>query len=155
MVYGHLAYGDFATWPAPERAAVRDFAAAHWQASITADVHLCEFEPVLTGIMLIEDDLWPYLRHWEYSGDPVALANLAGYAREIAAIRAGTRPWNAYLAVEEPEGLYGPPRPGPGQVVEWLAGPGLAARLAARRGTLPGRAEDALAAAIGAVTGLR
>jgi hypothetical protein len=38
VVYGHLAYGSFATWPAAEQAAVRDLALAHWQAALAEEV---------------------------------------------------------------------------------------------------------------------
>jgi hypothetical protein len=137
VVYGHLAYGSFATWPDAERAAVRNLAMAHWRAALVQGVHVEYFEPVLTGIMLIEDDLAPYLVCWECSDDAIALANLAEYAQEIARIRAGESDWNAYLAVGEPEGPYGTVRPGPDQVTDWLTSPELLARLAARRGTLP------------------
>ncbi|MFC5002612.1 hypothetical protein ACFPIJ_32870 [Dactylosporangium cerinum] len=152
IVYGHLAYGAFATWPAAEQAAVRDLAMAHWRTALAEGVHLAHFEPVLTGIMLIEDDLSSYLRHWERSGDAVTLANLAEYAREIARIRRGERVWNAFLEVGRPGGAYGTVRPGPGQVTDWLARPDLLARLAARRGTLPDPpAEAALEEALKAV----
>jgi hypothetical protein len=122
VVYGHLAYGSFATWPAAEQAAVRDLAMAHWRAALAGGVGLSHFEPVLTGIMLIEDDLGPYLSYWERSDDPVTRANLGVYEQEIRRILAGERDWNAYLAVDEPTGPFGAPRPGPEQVVDWLAG---------------------------------
>ncbi|WP_344620503.1 hypothetical protein [Dactylosporangium salmoneum] len=156
IVYGHLAYGSFAAWPAPERAAVRDLAMAHWRMALAEGVDLVHFEPVLTGIMLIEDDLTAYLEYWERSDDAATLANLAGYAQEIARILAGERDWNAFLAVGEPSGPYGAVRPGPAQVVAWLTGPDLAARLAARRGTVSGpQARAALEAALRAVGDLR
>jgi hypothetical protein len=143
IVYGHLTLGSFATWPAVERTAVRNLATAHWQAALTDGVGQAHFEPVLTGIMLLEDDLTPYLSYWERSDDESALANLAEYARELERIRAGERSWNAYLAVDEPHGPFGVELPGPGQVVDWLTGPNLPARLAARRGTLPNPAAEA------------
>ncbi|MFC6023807.1 hypothetical protein ACFP2T_47605 [Plantactinospora solaniradicis] len=95
-MYGHLAYGSFATWPANERAAVRDLAMTHWRTALAEGVHLVHFEPVLTGIMLIEDDLTSYLEYWERSDDAITLANLAEYAREVGRIRAGERDWNPY-----------------------------------------------------------
>jgi hypothetical protein len=54
------------------------------------------------------------------------------------------------------DAVLGSARPGPGQVVGWLTGPDLAARLAARRGTLPGpEAEAALEAALRALDDLQ
>jgi hypothetical protein len=156
VVYGHLACGSFATWPIVERTAVRNLAKAHWLAALAQGVDLLHFEPVLTGIMLIEDDLTAYLRHWENSDDPVTLANLAEYARATARIRTGERSWNAYLAVEEPWGPFGTVRPGPSQVTDWLTTSGLTARLTARRGTLPApAAEAALEEALRAIDDLR
>jgi hypothetical protein len=157
VVYGHLAYGSFATWPAHERTAVRGLSMAHWRTALAEGVDLVHFEPVLTGIMLIEDDLTPYLQYWECSDDPVALANLAEYAQEIQRIRAGERGWNAYLAVDQPTGPFGAiVRPGPEQVISWLTGDALVARLAGRRGTLPAQqAEAALEEALHAVRACR
>lgn len=156
IVYGHLAYGSFATWPAHERTAVRDLAMAHWRMALAEGVHLAHFEPVLAGIMLIEDDLTPYLRYWECSDDPITLANLAEYAQEIQRIRAGERGWNAYLAVDQSTGPFGNARPGPAQVSSWLTGDALVARLAERRGTLSTQqAEAALEDVLHAVYGLR
>lgn len=152
VVYGHLAYGSFATWPTSERSAVRNLAMAHWRTALAEGADLVYFEPVLAGVMLIEDDLAPYLAYWERSDDAVTLANLAEYAREIRRIRDGERGWNAYLAVEQPHGPFGAARPGPGQVVDWLTGPDLAVRLTARRGTLTSpQAEVALEEALRAI----
>lgn len=156
VVYGHLAYGSFATWPASERAAVRNLALAHWRTALAEGAYLVHFEPVLTGIMLIEDDLTTYLEYWERSNDAITLANLAEYGREIRRIHAGERSWNAYLAVEQRDGPFGAVRPGPRQVVDWLTGPDLAVRLAARRGTLTSpQAEVALEEALRVIFDLR
>ncbi len=145
VVYGHLAYGDLPSWPAPERAAVLGFAMAHWQAVLDDDA---DIEALLAALMLIEDDLTPYLTVWERSSVAGALVSLGEFAEEVALIMGGKRQWNAYLNTERV-------LPGPAQVIGWLTGPELTARLTARRGTMPDpAAEAALELAIGALAAM-
>ncbi|MEU4689875.1 hypothetical protein [Actinoplanes sp. NPDC023714] len=129
IVYGRIAYGFWTSWPAAEQTAIRRLVMAHWHAVLAADVDLFECDTVLTCIMLIEDDLTPYLRYWEQSDDPVPLLNLAEYAAQVGRIRAGERQWNAYLDGSK----------GPAQVLAWLGSDDLTERLTARRGTPPVR----------------
>jgi hypothetical protein len=153
IVYGHLGLGKLATWPEPERAAVRAFLMAHLRADLAEGVHqVYYFDPVLTGIMLIEDDITPYLSWWEQSDDPATLENLAEYANEVGRILRGERRWNAFLGRDDsPLPPFRVP-PGPGQAVAWLTSPRLLTSLMSRRGTLPGPdAETALTRALAAI----
>jgi len=59
-LYGRLAYAKFSTWPAAEQAAVRAFGMAHWRASL-AHESADDPDAVLTGLMLLGEDLTPYL----------------------------------------------------------------------------------------------
>lgn len=88
-LYHRLAYARFDTWPPAEQEAVRVFARAHLQSALTDDDG-DDPEAVLTGVMLLGEDLTPYLEIMAADPD----------AADLLRMRYATGFRNAYLTDE-------------------------------------------------------
>jgi hypothetical protein len=64
-LYGRLVYGSFSQWPDDEVEAVRRFAVAHWADTLSRYPAAEPAESVLCGILLLGEEIGPYLAHWE------------------------------------------------------------------------------------------
>jgi hypothetical protein len=64
-LYGRMAHGSFGRWPADEVEAVRLFARAHWADTLSRYPSAEPAESVLCGILLLGEEIEPYLEHWE------------------------------------------------------------------------------------------
>lgn len=62
-LYGRLTYGGLPSWPAEEIAAIRAFAAAHWDATLSDQTASFAGE-VLCGVLLMGEEPEPYLHRW-------------------------------------------------------------------------------------------
>ncbi|WP_027341474.1 hypothetical protein [Hamadaea tsunoensis] len=101
-LYGRLAYAEFATWPPAEQEAVRVFSLAHLHSALVDDEDGDDPEAVLTGVMLMGEELTPYL------------ALLGEHPEEAAILRDRCAGWrNGYLTEET--------RPAEQRLDDWLS----------------------------------
>ena len=117
LLYHHVAYGEFTTWPAPEVAAMRAFAQAHWDVALHGEA-ADDAGSVLAAIMFVEPDVMPCLRQWQHHGTLTSLEQLVDFidANQSAIVR-HRRLANAYLRDHCPDAQV--------QVIGWLIGDAL------------------------------
>lgn len=115
---GKIVYGQFASWPADERAAIIGAFTTAWRQALRTSLEEEEAEDWLRGLITLGEPVEALLADWLESGDPLAGLHLADAVRSETFRRGDARPpfrrdeyavYEAYSA--------------------WLAGPAVRERL--------------------------
>jgi hypothetical protein len=115
--FGKLSYGNWSSWPMPEREAIRAFFQALWRDVLSRFPHSFRIESCLCAIGQAEEDLSGYLYAWSITGSLPAAMHFADYVDANASNIHRKRAWR--LANAFWHGRNAQSR----QVTEWFLDP--------------------------------
>jgi hypothetical protein len=125
MALENLQYAQWASWPAEEQKAVKRYLLALWDAKVNEAFPLEDCGPSfiedwLCAIGNVENDLAPYLNIWVAAVSSNAVRNLSHFTVTVAEELAEKKLQDAFWSQRQTQST---------QVVEWLLGPEVRAKL--------------------------